>query len=174
MLYEYKDGLNKYFASLGPAAPVKSLEELITFNRNDSVALRWFDQRYLEMAQEKGDLDSSEYLEALAEMHKGSRTNGIDRVLSEYSLDAIVAPTGSPAWKTDHINGDSFQLGSSSPAAHAGYPIITLPVGHIDGLPVGMSVFGTAWSEPVLISVAYAIEQGLQARIVPQFRSEIE
>ncbi len=174
MLYEYKDGLNKYFASLGPDAPVKSLEELIAFNRNDSITLRWFDQRYLEMAQEKGDLDSPEYLEALAEMHEGSRTNGIDRVLSEHDLDAIIAPTGSPAWKTDHINGDSFQLGSSSPAAHAGYPIITLPVGDIDGLPVGMSVFGTAWSEPVLISIAYAIEQGLQARIVPQFRSEIE
>ncbi len=174
MLFEYKDGLNQYFASLGADAPVKSLEELIAFNRNDSVTMRWYNQQYLEMAQEKGGLNSPEYLVALDEMHEGSRTKGIDRVLSEHDLDAIIAPTGSPAWKTDHINGDSFQLGSSSPAAQAGYPIISLPVGNIDGLPVGMSVFGTAWSEPVLISIAYAIEQGLQARIVPQFRSEIK
>ncbi len=174
MLFEYKEGLNQYFASLGPDAPVKNLEELIEFNRNDSITLRWFNQQYLKMAQEKDGLDAPEYREALTKMHEGSRTQGIDRVMSENNLDAIIAPTGSPAWKTDHINGDSFQLASSSPAAHAGYPIITLPVGNINGLPVGMSVFGTAWSEPVLISIAYAIEQGLQARIVPGFRMETE
>lgn len=169
MLYEYKEGLNKYFSSLGPDAPVKSLDELIEFNRSDSVSLMHFNQRYLEMANEKGDLDSPEYLEALEGMHKGSREEGIDRVMDEYNLDAIIAPTGSPAWKTDLINGDSFQLGSSSPAAQAGYPNITVPMGYIDGLPVGISFFGRAWSEPVLLEIAYAYEQVTRYRQPPQF-----
>ncbi len=122
MLFEFKDGLNKYFASLGPDAPVKNVEELIAFNKADSVELRYFDQRFLEMAQAKGDLNSAEYKQALAALMKGSREDGLDKVMNEYKLDAIVAPTGSPAWKTDPLNGDSFQLGSSSPAARAGYP----------------------------------------------------
>ncbi len=169
MLFEYKYGLNKYFASLGPDAPIKSLDELIEFNRNDPVSLQFYNQTYLEMALEKDDLNSEEYLEALAGMHKGSRDNGIDRVMDEHNLDAIIAPTGSPAWKTDWTNGDSFQLGSSSPAAHAGYPNITLPMGFVDHLPVGISIFGRAWSEPVLIEIAYAYEQGTKHRKVPQF-----
>jgi amidase len=169
MLYEYKDGLNKYFASLGPDAPVKNLEELIAFNISDSIELRYFNQQYLEMAQEMGDLTSSGYHEALVAMHKGSREDGIDRVMNEYALDAIIAPTGSPAWKTDWINGDSFQLGSSSPAAQAGYPNITVPMGFVDELPVGISIFGRAWSEPVLLSIAYAYEQGTQHRKKPRF-----
>ncbi|UCH13442.1 MAG: amidase, partial [Bacteroidales bacterium] len=149
MLFEYKDGLNKYFESLGPDAPVKSVEDLIAFNEQDSVELKYFNQRYLIMAQEKGDLNSEEYKKALAEVMKGSREKGIDRVMHEHDLDAIIAPTGSPAWKTDWINGDSFQLGSSSPAAWAGYPNITVPMGFVEGLPVGISFFGRAWSEPV-------------------------
>ena len=168
MLFEYKDGLNKYFESLGPQAPVRSLEELIEFNRSDSIELRYFDQRYLEMALEKGDLNSGEYLEALQNMLQGSRDGGIDRVMDQHGLDAIVAPTGSPAWKTDLINGDSFQLGSSSPSAHAGYPVITLTMGHIDGLPVGISFFGRAWSEPVLLEVAYAYEMATGYRRAPE------
>lgn len=169
MLYEYKDGLNRYFASLGPDAPIKNLEELIDFNKNDEISLQYYNQAYLEMAREKGDLDSEEYLEALAAMHKGAREDGIDKVMDEHDLDAIIAPTGSPAWKTDWTNGDSFQLGSSSPAAHAGYPNITLPMGFVDHLPVGISIFGRAWSEPVLIEIAYAYEQGTKHRKVPQF-----
>ncbi len=168
MLFEYKDGLNKYFQSLGPQAPVKSLEELIEFNKSDSVELRYFDQRYLEMALEKGDLNSVDYLEALQKMLQGSRDDGIDRVMDQHGLDAIVAPTGSPAWKTDLINGDSFQLGSSSPSAHAGYPVITLTMGNIDGLPVGISFFGRAWSEPVLLEVAYAYEMATGYRRIPE------
>ena len=168
MLFEYKDGLNKYFESLGPQAPVRSLEELIEFNRSDSIELRYFDQRYLEMALEKGDLNSEEYLEALQNMLQGSRDGGIDRVMDQHGLDAIVAPTGSPAWKTELINGDSFQLGSSSPSAHAGYPVITLTMGHIDGLPVGISLFGRAWSEPVLLEVAYAYEMATGYRRAPE------
>lgn len=172
MLFEYKDGLNKYFASLGPDAPIKNLEELIAFNKSDSISLRYYNQAYLEMAQEKAGLDSQEYLDALDAMHRGARENGIDKVMDEHNLDAIIAPTGSPAWKTDWINGDSFQLGSSSPAAHAGYPNITLPMGFVDELPVGMSVFGRAWSEPVLLEIAYAFEQGTLHRKAPRFISE--
>ncbi|MCX6238287.1 MAG: amidase [Bacteroidia bacterium] len=169
MLYEYKDGLNKYFKSLGPNAPVKSVEELIAFNRKDSVELKYFNQHYLEVAQTKGDLSSADYQKTLAQMLKGSREEGIDRVMNEHDLDAIIAPTGAPAWKTDHTNGDSFQLGSSSAAAQAGYPSITVPMGFIDGLPVGISFFGRAWSEPVLLEIAYAYETGTKFRKAPVF-----
>tara|TARA_R110000765_G_scaffold62697_3_gene121834 strand:- start:2227 stop:3948 length:1722 start_codon:yes stop_codon:yes gene_type:complete len=171
MLYEYKDGLNKYFRSLGPNAAIKSLEELIAFNRNDSIELKFYNQKYLEMAQEKGDLNDEVYLEALANMLKGSREEGIDRIMNLHHLDAIIAPTGSPAWKTDLINGDSFQLGSSSPAARAGYPNITVPMGFVDELPVGISFFGNAWSEPVLLEIAHAYEQGTKHRKAPKFLS---
>ncbi|AHM63306.1 Amidase [Flammeovirgaceae bacterium 311] len=169
MLFEYKEGLNKYFQSLGPDAPIKSLEELIAFNKADSLELRYYNQRYLEMAQEKGGLNSKEYRDALAKLMKGSREEGLDKVMNEYRLDAIVAPTGSPAWHTDQVNGDSFQLGSSSPAAQAGYPNITVPMGYVDALPVGISFFGRAWSEPVLLEIAYAYEQATKHRKAPKF-----
>ncbi|ASO07379.1 amidase [Arenibacter algicola] len=171
MLYEYKDGLNKYFRSLGPNAAIKSLEELIAFNRNDSIELKFYNQKYLEMAQEKGDLNDEAYQKALANMLKGSREEGIDKIMNLHHLDAIIAPTGSPAWKTDLINGDSFQLGSSSPAARAGYPNITVPMGFVDELPVGISFFGSAWSEPILLEIAYAYEQGTKHRKAPKFLS---
>ncbi len=170
MLFEYKDGLNAYFESLGPNAPIKSVVELIAFNEKDSIELQFYNQRYLELAQEKGDLNSPDYQEALAQMLKGAREDGIDRVMDEHQLDAIIAPTGSPAWKTDWTNGDSFHIGSSSPAARAGYPNITVPMGDVGGLPVGISFFGRAWSEPVLIEAAYAYEQATQHRIIPEFK----
>ncbi len=169
MLFEYKDGLNKYFQSLGSKAPIKSLGELIVFNLSDSVELQHFNQRYLEMAQEKEDLGSEAYKEVLAKMMKGSREEGIDKVMDMHDLDAIVSPTGGPAWKTDLTNGDSFQLGSSSPAAHAGYPNITVPMGFVDALPVGVSFFGRAWSEPILLEIAYAYEIGTRHRKAPEF-----
>ncbi len=169
LLYEYKDGLNKYFTSLGPQASVKSIEELIAFNKSDPLELKYFNQKYLEMAQEKGDLNSKEYLEALDKMMKGSRDEGIDKVMNEHNLDAIVAPTGSPAWKTDLINGDSFQFGTSSPAAMAGYPNINVPMGFINELPVGISFFGRAWSEPMLLEIAYAYETATKHRRAPKF-----
>ncbi|MCD6447313.1 MAG: amidase, partial [Candidatus Marinimicrobia bacterium] len=109
------------------------------------------------------------YKEALYKMLKGSRDNGMDKIMDEYDLDAIIAPTGTPAWKTDHTNGDSFQFGSSSPAAQSGYPNITVPMGYVDKLPVGISIFGRAWSENVLIEIAYAYEQATKARRVPEF-----
>jgi amidase len=169
MLYEYKDGLNKYFQSLGPDAHIRNIDELIAFNQSDSIELKYFNQKYLELANDKGDLTDKFYQEALAKMTKGSRDEGIDRVMNEQNLDAIIAPTGSPAWITDLVNGDSFQFGSSSPAAQAGYPSITVPMGYIDDLPVGISFFGRAWSEPLLLEIAYAFENATKHRRVPKF-----
>jgi len=169
MLYEFKDGLNKYFSSLGEDAPVKSLEELIAFNNSDSVELKYFDQELLIEARKKGGIDSKEYLDALEKMERLVTTEGIDKVMREHNLDAFVAPTGSPAWKTDMVNGDAFVLSSSSPAAISGYPNITVPMGFIDGLPVGISFFGKAWSEPLLLEIAYAYEAGTKHRMAPRF-----
>jgi amidase len=171
MLYEYKDGLNKYFHSLGPKAPIKNVEELIEFNKKDSVELRYFNQVWLEMAQQKGDLTSREYTECLSRSLTGSRENGIDQVMNQYQLDAIIGPAAGPAPKTDLVNGGRSEVGCSSFAARAGYPNITLPMGDIDGLPVGISFFGRAWSEPILLEITYAFEQGTKHRFVPGFQS---
>lgn len=169
MLFEYKDGLNKYFQSLGPDAKIKSVEDLIAFNKSDSVEMKFYNQRFLELARQKSGLDSDEYKETVERMLRGSREEGIDRVMNEHQLDAIIAPTGGPAWKTDWTNGDSGHVGSSSPAARSGYPNITVPMGFVEGLPVGISFFGRAWSEPVLLEIAYAYEQGTKHRKAPQF-----
>lgn len=169
MLYEFKDGLNKYFATLGENAPIKSIEELIAFNQRDSVELRYFDQQLLELAQSKGDIESAEYKKALTLMMKGMRENGIDKVMNDNKLDALIAPTGAPAWKTDLVNGDNYLGSSSSYAAIAGYPNISVPMGDVDGLPVGISFFGRAWSEPLLIEIAYSYEQATKHREKPKF-----
>lgn len=169
MLYEYKDGLNKYFGSLGKDADIKCIDDLIAFNKADSIELAYFDQEYLIMASKLGDLESPQYKEALALATKGSQQNGIDRVMDEFKLDAIIAPTGSPAWETDLTNGDHYSLGTSSPAAIAGYPSITVPMGFIEELPVGISFFGKAWSEPLLIEIAYSYEQLTRYRKAPLF-----
>jgi len=169
MLYEFKDGLNNYFASLGGNAPVKNVEELIEFNKNDTIELRYFDQELLLEAQKRGTVESNEFLVILEKMHRLVRDEGIDRVMKDNNLDAFIAPTGSPAWKTDLINGDSYTVSSSSPAAISGYPNVTVPMGFVDGLPVGISFFGRAWSEPLLIGLAYAYEAGTKFRRAPQF-----
>jgi amidase len=169
MLYEFKDGLNKYFAGLAPAGAVKDVAELIEFNKQDPVELRWFDQKLLEQAQEKGGLEAAEYRKALAAMLKAAREDGIDRLMDEHKLDALMAPTGAPAWKTDLVDGDHFMGGSSSLAAIAGYPSITVPMGFVDELPAGVSFFGRAWSEPILLEIAFAYEQGTRHRRRPRF-----
>jgi amidase len=169
MLYEFKDGLTRYFASLGGKARVKDLYELMEFNKKDSVELRYFDQNLLKLAYEKGSLEDKEYKEALTTMLKSTRDDGIDKLLKENKLDALMAPTGSPAWKTDLINGDHFMGGSSSLAAISGYPAITVPMGFIDELPVGVSFFSKAWSEPLLIEIAFAYEQSTKHRKAPKF-----
>lgn len=172
MLYEFKDGLNKYFASLGEGARVKSLEELIAFNISDTVELLHYNQQLLIEAQKKGGIDSKEYLDAVAKMKNLTGREGIDRVMDENRLDAFIAPTGSPAWKTDLVNGDAYTVSSSSPAAISGYPAITVPMGFIDGLPVGISFFGREWSEPVLLGIAYSYETGTGHRRAPAFLAE--
>jgi amidase len=169
LLYEFNDGLTKYFASLGEKTLVKNLKELIEFNKKDSIELRHFDQKLLEMAAAKGDLNTKEYVDALALMWKATRENGIDKLLKENSLDALIAPTGSPAWKTDLIDGDHFIGGSSSLAAVSGYPSITVPMGFIDELPVGISFFSTAWTESLLLEIAYGYEQSTKHRKEPKY-----
>ncbi len=168
LMYEFRDGLNRYFASLGPDAPVRSVEHLAELTREDPEETAVWDRNLLFNAADTGDLDSDEYRSALERMLRYSREQGIDRVIAEHELDAIIAPTGSPAWKTDLVLGDNFSISSSSPSARAGYPVISLPVGTIDGLPVGLSIFAGAWSEPVLLELAHALEQALPPRAVPQ------
>ena len=169
LVYEFRDGLNKYLSGLDASSPVRSISDLIEFNRNDSVELKYFDQKILEMTEKKGDLTSPEYLGFLAQMHKATREDGIDKVMDTYRLDAVMAPTGSPAWKTDLVMGDHFAGGSSSLAAISGYPAITVPMGFIHNLPVGVTFFGRAWSEPVLIQIAYEYEQGTNHRQPPEY-----
>lgn len=169
LLYEFKDGLNKYLRGLGPDAPVKSLQDLVEKTFKDTVEMRYYDHETLKTALSKSDLNSPEYLNALDNMHRLSREMGIDRVMNDHDLDAIISPTGSPAWKTDLTSGDNFGVSSSSPAAIAGYPNVTVPMGQIDGLPVGISIFGRPWSEPVLIEIAYAYEQVTRHRMTPKF-----
>lgn len=170
LLYEFKDGLNAYFASLGEDAPVRNMDELVEATLSDSVEMKYFDHDLLITASKKGDLDEEEYTEALERMLKFTREEGIDKVMAEHNLDAIMAPTGGPAWKTDLTNGDNFSTSSSSPAARAGYPNVTVPMGFIDGLPVGVSFFGKAWTEPQLIEIAYAFEQASQVRRAPEIK----
>ena len=171
-MYEFKDGVNQYLASLGENAPIKSLSDLIEFNKKDSIELRYFGQELLMAAAEKGDLSEKNYLDALERMRKTVQDEGINPLMAAHELDAIIAPTGRPAWKVDHANGDQFSEGSSSPAAMSGYPNITVPMGFVGDLPVGISFFGRAWSEPILLEIAYGFEQGTKARRVPRFLEE--
>jgi len=169
LLYELKADLNAYLANR-PGAKAGSLEELIAFNEhNRDTEMPYFGQDVFIKAQAKGPLTSKEYLDALEANHRLSRKEGIDGVTDKFHLDAIVAPTGGPAWVTDLVNGDHVAGGSSNAAAVAGYPDITVPAGYVFGLPVGISFFGRAWSEPTLLKLAYSFEQATQMRKPPQF-----
>ena len=168
-LYEFKDGLNKYFKELGSNAQVQDLKDLIEKTFTDSIEMKYHDHERLKLAQSKGDLKSDQYRIALTKMLKQSREEGIDRVMNRHNLNAIIAPTGDPAWKTDLINGDHESIWTSSLAAIAGYPNITLPMGNIDGLPVGLSIFGRPWSEAILLEIAYSYEQGTKHRMTPKY-----
>ena len=174
-LYELKADLNAYLARLGPNAPVKSLKDIIEFNeRNQQKEMPYFGQDLFLKSQSKGPLTEKEYVDALTNNHQLARKDGIDAVMDKFKLDAIVGPTGSPAWLTDLITGDHFGGGSSNAAAVAGYPNINVTAGFIFGLPVGISFFGRAWSEPVLIKLAYAFEQATKARQAPRFMPTAE
>src|SRR5579863_8655335 len=169
-LYELKADLNAYLAKLGPNAPVKTLKEIIEFNeKNSSKEMPYFGQDTFLKSDEKGALTTQEYIDAVAKARDLARKEGIDATMDKNNLDALIGPTGGPAWLTDHINGDSFGGGSSSTAAVAGYPNITVPAGFVHGLPVGISFFGRAWSEPVLLRLAYAFEQATKVRKAPGF-----
>ncbi len=169
LLYEFKTDLNKYLQE-HPSAKVKSLQEIIGFNKKQAdKEMPWFDQEIFELAAAKGDLKSEEYLKALEESKRLAGMEGIDAEMEKYNLDAIIAQTNGPAWTIDWVNGDHFGGGSSSPAAISGYPNITVPMGDVHGLPVGISFFGKAWSEPTLLKIAYAFEQATKQRKPPQF-----
>jgi amidase len=174
-MYELKADLNAYLARLGASAPVKTLKEIIEFNeKNHEKEMPYFGQENFLKAEEKGPLTSKEYRDALEKNHKLARKEGVDATMDKFKLDAIVAPTGGPAWLTDFVNGDSSSGGSSDSAAVAGYPNINVPAGFVRGLPVGISFFGRAWSEPVLIKLAYAFEQATKVRKAPGFLPSVE
>ncbi len=168
--YELKADMKKYLEWVGPDAKMHTLADLIKFNNeHKKTEMPYFGQELFLSAEKRGPLTDKKYLDARAKCIKLSRTEGIDAVMRKYKLDALVAPTDAPAWMTDLVDGDHFLGGSSSPAAVAGYPDITVPAGFDFGLPVGVSFFGRAWSEPTLIKIAYSFEQATKARRPPKF-----
>ena len=169
-MYELKADLNAYLAGLGSGAPVHTLKEIIDFNeRNRAKEMPYFGQDLFIKSEAKGPLTEKEYLDAVAKNHQLARVDGIDALMDKHHLDAIEAPTGGPAWLTDLVNGDHVAGGSSNAAAVAGCPNINVTAGNLAGLPVGISFFGRAWSEPTLIRLAYSFEQATKARQAPRF-----
>jgi amidase len=171
LLYEFKADLNAYLASVEPALGIKSMADVMAFNtKNASRELKYFGQEIMELADKKGPLTEKKYLDDLASNHRLMGAQGIDATIAKYKLDAIVAPTQGPAWLIDLVNGDAGGGGSfTAPAAVAGYPHVTVPMGQVRGLPVGLSFVGRAWSEATLLKLAYAFEQAAPARKKPTF-----
>lgn len=170
LLYEFRSDVDRYLNGLPAGSPVKSLKELIAFNEaHREREMPYFGQEILMMAQEKGPLADEAYRKVRRLTIRLSRSDGIDAVMRRSRLDALVAPTGNPPWPIDLVNGDHFVGGSSTPAAVAGYPAISVPVGFVHGLPVGISFFGRAFSEPTLLKLAYAYEQATKHRKLPRF-----
>ena len=174
LLYEFRADLDAYLAGLGPNVAVHSLADVVAFNEaNRDAVMPHFGQEIMLLARERGPLTDEKYLRALAECRRLARDEGIDATLAKHGLDAIVAPSGGPAWLTDPVNGDHYGGSSSTPAAVAGYPSITVPMGYVWGLPVGISFVGPAGSEPALIKYAYAFEQATQVRRRPEFAASV-
>ena len=178
LLYEFKTDLSRYFSSLGNATSMRSLTDLIAFNSSHKdQELRYFGQELMMTAQGKGPLTEAKYREELARNQLLARAQGIDLTMTKYRLDALVAPTGGPAWITDLVNGDGGTASAPAPSSVtsvAGYPHITVPMGFASGLPVGLSFFGRAWSEPTLIRLAYAYEQATKHRRPPTFAASAQ
>ena len=172
LLYEFKDGINRYLSGLDDRVPVHSLEELIAFNEsNVEREMPYFGQERFRAAFSRGELTDPAYLNAIAACRQLSRSEGIDAVMDRFDLDALVSPEGGLPWLTDYERGDQYTGNNSRPAAVAGYPNVTVPMGLLDGLPLGISFFGRAWSEPVLIRLAFAYEQATNRRERPRFQS---
>jgi len=170
LLHEFKAGINEYLAALGAGSKMRTLADLIAFNEaHESTEMPYFGQEIFEQAQKRGPLTDAKYTKALAKSQQNTRARGIDAIMNAHELDALVAPTNGPAWLIDLVNGDADSGGSSSPAAEAGYPAITVPAGYAFGLPVGISFFGRAWTEAKLIRIAYAFEQAANARHAPTY-----
>ncbi len=175
LLFELKASLNAYLEWLGPKAPVHSLKEIIEFNeKNRQTEMQYFGQDRFLKAEAKGPLTSKDYLEARAKCVKLTRQEGIDAVMDKFKLDALVAPSEGPAWLTDLVVGDRTLCSSTTAAAVAGYPSITVPAGFLFGLPLGISFFGRAWSEPMLLKLAYGFEQATKFRKPPQFPAKAD
>ncbi len=173
LLYELKAGLNAYFARLKNTR-VKFLADVFAFNeKHREKELQYFGQDNLIKAEACGPLTDKKYLDARQRNWKRARAEGVDAVMTQHKLDALIAPTNGPAWLTDYINGDHFSGGTASPAAVAGYPSITVPMGHIASLPIGLSFFGRKWSEPTLLKLAYAFEQATKVRKPPKFPAHV-
>jgi amidase len=174
LLYEFKADLNAYLASLPPGEGPRSLAALIEFNeKNREREMPYFGQEVFVDSQKKGPLTEKAYRDALSKNVRLSRKEGIDKTMDKHRLDALVAPTSGPATLIDLVNGDYGPGGSSTLPAVAGYPDITVPAGYEFGLPVGISFFGRAWSEPTLLRIAYAYEQATRHRRPPQFLSTV-
>jgi amidase len=170
LLYEFKAGVEAYLAGLGERTRLRTLADLIRFNEeNRGAELAWFGQELFLQAQEKGPLTDKKYRKALEACRKLSREQGIDGVMAKHKLDALVAPTQAPPGLIDLVDGDHWLGSSSTPAAVAGYPSITVPAGYVAGLPVGLSFIGRAWSEPTLLRLAFAYEQASKHRRPPGF-----
>ena len=174
LLYELKADLNKYLAEFAEGAPVKTLKDVIAFNeKNRDREMPFFDQELFIRAEAKGGLDSKEYLEALANNQKYSRAEGIDKVMAEHKLDALFGLTGGAAWLTDYVSGDHYSDSFTSPAAVAGYPHITVPAGFFAGLPIGVSFVAGAYSDGMVIKLAYAFEQATKHRRAPTYAASV-
>jgi amidase len=174
LLYEFKSDLNVYLNGRKKTR-VKTLSDIITFNeKNRRKEMPFFGQDLMIKADAKGPLTESAYIDALERNRQLCRTEGIDTVVRKYGLDAIVAPTTGPAWLTDWVTGDHESGSCSTPAAVAGYPHITVPAGFVHGLPVAISFFGPAWSEPTLLRVAYSFEQASRIRKAPNFLETVD
>jgi len=170
LLHELKHGLAVWLRSHAPQAQVQTLADVIAFNRRHAArAMPWFRQELFEQADALGGLDSPDYLAALAACAKGARTEGLDRAFDQHRLDAIIAPTGGPAWLIDPVGGDHYGASFSTPAAVAGYPHLTVPAGFVQGLPLGLSFVGRPFSEWRLLALGHAFEQATRHRRAPGY-----